>query len=94
MVELKSAAEIAVMREAGRVVAQTLAAVAGAAAAGVRLSELDDLAAEVIARSGAKPSFPDTVIDLASAPSSTCTGLSCRGVHQVKKFKRRMPVTG
>jgi methionyl aminopeptidase len=57
MVELKSAAEIAVMREAGRVVAQTLAAVAGAAAAGVTLSELDDLAVEVIARAGAKPSF-------------------------------------
>lgn len=57
MVELKSAAEIAVMREAGRVVAQTLAAVANAAAGGVRLSELDDLAAEVITRAGAKPSF-------------------------------------
>ena len=57
MVELKSAAEIAVMREAGRVVAQTLTAVADAATAGVQLSELDDLAAEVIARAGAKPSF-------------------------------------
>jgi methionyl aminopeptidase len=57
MVELKSAAEIAVMREAGRVVAQALAAVAEAAADGVSLSDLDDLAVEVIARAGAKPSF-------------------------------------
>jgi len=45
------------MREAGRVVADTLAAVATAARAGVSLAELDRLAADVIAGAGAKPSF-------------------------------------
>jgi methionyl aminopeptidase len=45
------------MRAAGRIVAETLAAVAGAAQAGVRLSELDALAAELIAKHGAKSSF-------------------------------------
>jgi methionyl aminopeptidase len=68
MVELKSAAEIAIMREAGRVVAETLRAVAAAAAAGVRLSELDELAADVIARAGAKPSFLDYQPDWAPTP--------------------------
>jgi methionyl aminopeptidase len=56
---LKSAAEIAAMREAGRVVARTLAAVAAAAPPGVRLIDLDGLAAEMIADAGAKPSFLD-----------------------------------
>lgn len=45
------------MREAGRVVADTLAAVAAATTPGVRLHDLDDLAREVIAAAGAKPSF-------------------------------------
>ncbi|MFI6759226.1 type I methionyl aminopeptidase [Micromonospora sp. NPDC050417] len=57
MVVLKSEAEIATMREAGRVVANTLAAVASAARSGVRLIDLDLLAAELIASGGAKPSF-------------------------------------
>jgi methionyl aminopeptidase len=45
------------MREAGRVVATTLAAVAAAARPGVLPIELDGLAAEHIAGAGAKPSF-------------------------------------
>ncbi|MEV4759912.1 type I methionyl aminopeptidase [Micromonospora sp. NPDC049559] len=59
MVELKSEAEIAVMREAGRIVARTLAAVAAAARAGVRLSDLDALADEMLTSAGAKSSFRD-----------------------------------
>ena len=57
MVVLKTAAEIDMMREAGRVVAETLAAVANAAKPGIRLAELNELAVELIARAGAKPSF-------------------------------------
>jgi methionyl aminopeptidase len=57
MVVLKSGSELATMRAAGRVVADTLAAVADAAAPGVRLADLDGLAAGVIAAAGAKPSF-------------------------------------
>jgi len=85
MVELKSAAEIAVMREAGRVVAQTLAAVAGAAAAGVRLSELDELAAEMIARAGAKPSFLGYQPDWAPTPfpAVLCLSVNDAIVHGI-----------
>jgi methionyl aminopeptidase len=57
MVEIKTEAELAMMREAGRVVAEALHAVKDAAAAGVSLLELDEVAAEVIRAAGAKPSF-------------------------------------
>jgi methionyl aminopeptidase len=85
MVELKSAAEIAVMREAGRVVAQTLTTVAAAAVAGVRLSELDDLAAEMIARAGAKPSFLDYHPSWAPTPypAVLCLSVNDAVVHGI-----------
>jgi methionyl aminopeptidase len=57
MVVLKTRAELACMRQAGRVVAHTLKAVARAAHPGARLLDLDSLAAELIARMGAQPSF-------------------------------------
>jgi methionyl aminopeptidase len=57
MVELKTRAELAVMREAGRVVATALRAVRDHAAVGVSLLELDAVAAEVIRDAGATSSF-------------------------------------
>jgi methionyl aminopeptidase len=57
MVEIKTESELAMMREAGRVVANTLHAVKEAAAIGVSLRELDEVAAHVISEAGAKPSF-------------------------------------
>jgi methionyl aminopeptidase len=57
MVVLKSDAEIAAMREAGRVVARCLATVAEAAQPGVRLVDLDELAADLMAKHDATPSF-------------------------------------
>jgi methionyl aminopeptidase len=57
VITLRTPAEIAVMREAGRVVADTLTQVSKAAAPGVSLAELDALAREVIAAHGARSSF-------------------------------------
>lgn len=57
MVELKTNSELAVMREAGRVVAQGLAAVREQAAVGVSLRELDEVAADVLVTAGAKSPF-------------------------------------
>ncbi|WP_049576799.1 type I methionyl aminopeptidase [Nonomuraea sp. SBT364] len=57
MVELKTPGEIDAMREAGRVVARALARIAEHAAVGVRVTELDDIAATVIAEAGATPAF-------------------------------------
>lgn len=57
MVELKSEAELELMREAGATVAKVLAAVRHAAAPGVSLFELDELATEKIGAAGARSSF-------------------------------------
>ena len=57
MVELKTPGEIEAMRAAGAVVAEILAAVRSAAATGVRLDELDDLARAVLASAGATSPF-------------------------------------
>jgi len=49
VIELKSAGEIAALREAGRLVARALAEIRTAAVVGVSLRELDEVAAGVIA---------------------------------------------
>ena len=58
-IEVKSAAELRLMRKAGLVVAEGLAAMCGAAAAGVTTAELDAIGREVLARNGAESSFLD-----------------------------------
>jgi methionyl aminopeptidase len=57
VIALKSASELGHIHQAGQIVARTLAAVAAAVQPGVRLSDLQALAAELIARCGATPSF-------------------------------------
>jgi methionyl aminopeptidase len=57
MVELKTPREIGIQREAGRVVAEALAAVRDRADVGVTLAELDRVAATIIERAGARPAF-------------------------------------
>src|SRR5215813_12230196 len=57
MVELKTDAALDAMREAGRVVAHALAAAREAAAVGTRLTELDEVAHEVLRKAGARSPF-------------------------------------
>jgi methionyl aminopeptidase len=57
VVILKSRDEISTMRQAGRVVARTLATVRDAVSPGVSLRELDALAEDAIRAAGATPSF-------------------------------------
>lgn len=56
-IELKKPEQIKRMRKAGLVVAKALKVTAGEAKAGMTTGELDAIAAEVIASSGAQPSF-------------------------------------
>jgi methionyl aminopeptidase len=57
VIELRTPGELDAMRAAGAVVADMLAAVRAAAAPGVRLIELDEIAREVLARAGATSPF-------------------------------------
>jgi methionyl aminopeptidase len=57
MVELKTSREIGLLRDAGRVVAQALAAVRERAEVGVTLAELDQVATTIIDKAGATPAF-------------------------------------
>ena len=57
MVKLKTPRDIAVLREAGRVVAEALAAVRQRAEVGITLAELDHVAAKVIDKAAATPAF-------------------------------------
>lgn len=57
MVEIKTADALDAMREAGRVVANALAATRAAAAVGVRLRELDEVARGVLREAGARSPF-------------------------------------
>jgi len=80
MVELKSAAALEGMREAGRVVAAALAAVRKVADVGVSLRELDAVAHEVIRAHGATPAFLHHHPDFAPTPFP---GVICTSVNDV-----------
>lgn len=83
VIELKSEQELAVLREAGRVVARTLAAVRAHTAVGVSLRELDEIAAAVIADAGARPSFLNYQPHFAPSPypAVLCTSVNDAIVH-------------
>ncbi|MFF0722668.1 type I methionyl aminopeptidase [Micromonospora sp. NPDC003816] len=85
MVELKTPDEIAVMREAGRVVATALAATQEAATVGTSLRELDEIAATVISEAGAKPSFLHYHPRSAPSPfpAVICTSVNDAVVHGI-----------
>ncbi|ARF59668.1 type I methionyl aminopeptidase [Streptomyces gilvosporeus] len=85
MVEIKTDASLDAMRVAGRVVADALAAVRAAAAPGVRLRELDEVARTVLREAGAtspflgyRPSFAGTPF-----PAVICASVNDAIVHGV-----------
>src|SRR5262245_32208598 len=78
-ITLKSPAEREAMREAGRVVARTLALVEQAVRPGVSTLELDRLAEEAIREAGAVPSFKG----YHGFPASLCTSLNEEIVHGI-----------
>jgi methionyl aminopeptidase len=85
VIELKTPHEIELMRHAGQITATALAAVQDAAAAGVRLSELDALAAEVIAAAGAEALFLGYHPGSAASPypGVTCISVNDAVVHGI-----------
>ncbi len=85
MIVLKSAQEIALMREAGKVVATVLAECKNMVKAGVTTQQLDELAEKIITQHGAKPSFKHYQPGGAPYPfpASICASINEEVVHGI-----------
>ncbi|MGB9521853.1 MAG: type I methionyl aminopeptidase, partial [Anaerolineales bacterium] len=84
---LKSPSEIAVMREAGRINALALQAVREAIRPGITTAELDEIAAEVIRKHGAKPTFLG-VMGAYPYPATTTISINDELVHGIPGKRR------
>lgn len=84
MIIRRSAAELAIMREAGRVTARALRAVGDAVRPGVTTKELDDIAVAVIADAGAKAAF----LGYHGFPATICSSLNSQVVHGIPSSTR------
>jgi methionyl aminopeptidase len=85
-IQLKTPAQIAKMREAGLLVADTLQALAAAAQPGVTTAELDALAEERIRGAGAVPSFKG----YHGYPATICTSVNEEIVHGIPRDTKRL----
>ena len=84
VIQLKTPEQIARMREAGLVVAQTLALLRDAVAPGVSTRELDTLAEATIRAAGAVPSFKG----YHGFPASICASVNDEIVHGIPGERR------
>lgn len=84
MIIMKSPQEIALMREAGRVVAGVLEALEKAVVPGVTTAELDKLAEAMIRRAGGEPAF----LGYHNFPASICASINCEVVHGIPSLRR------
>jgi len=80
----KSAAELEIMRQAGRVTAAALRAVGEAVRPGVTTGELDALAEDAIRSAGAVPAFKG----YHGFPASLCTSVNAEVVHGIPGKRR------
>ena len=85
MVEIKTPGEVQAMRGAGQVVARILAAVRDQAKAGMRLSELDEVARDVLAGAGAYSPFLNYHPRFAPVPfpAAICTSVNDAALHGI-----------
>ncbi|MSR18055.1 MAG: type I methionyl aminopeptidase [Phycisphaerales bacterium] len=81
--ELRSASEIAAMREAGRVVRMALDAASRAAVSGVRPAVLDSIVAGVLAANRAEPVFQGWPGGITAYPSTCCVSVNDALVHGI-----------
>lgn len=84
MIKLKSVSEIALMREAGRVVARVLQEMERAVAPGVTTGELDKRAEKLIRRSGGEPAF----LGYHNFPATICASINEEVVHGIPGLRR------
>jgi methionyl aminopeptidase len=79
MIQYKTESELALMREAGLVVARTLAKLAAAVEPGISTADLDAIAEEAIRGEGAIPSFKG----YRGFPACICTSINSEIVHGI-----------
>ena len=84
MIELKSEAEIRLMREAGLVVAQALDVVTRSVEPGMTTLDLDRIAEKTIRDAGAVPSFKG----YRGFPATLCTSVNDEIVHGIPSAKK------
>ncbi len=85
-VEIKTKDEIAVMREAGRIVSEILDELEKMVAPGVSTWDLDQVAEGLIHKKGAKPAFKGYL----GFPSSLCASINFEVVHGIPSKKRKL----
>jgi len=78
-VPIRTEAEIAILREANRIVADVLAALAARVKPGVTTGELDALGEQMIRQAGATPSF----LGYHGYPASTCISVDAEVIHGI-----------
>jgi methionyl aminopeptidase len=86
MIVLKSAQEIALMRQAGRIVAEVLELMRERARPGVTTAELDQAASELIVRRGGRPTFKG----YRGFPANICATINHELVHGIPNERRRL----
>ncbi|MTV49459.1 type I methionyl aminopeptidase [Heliobacillus mobilis] len=84
MIVLKTARELAYMRDAGRIVAETLQEMEKAAQPGVTTAELDAKAEDYIRQQGAKPSFKG----YQGFPATICSSINEQVVHGIPGLRK------
>jgi methionyl aminopeptidase len=85
-VEIKSKNEIALMREAGRIVCEILDELEKAVAPGVTTWELDALAEKLIYQKGARPAFKGYL----GFPCCLCASVNDEVVHGIPSKRRKL----
>jgi methionyl aminopeptidase len=86
MVHIKSAHEIEKMAEAGRIVASVLLAVSRQVRPGISTADLDTTARDLIAQSGAVPSFLG--YGQPPFPAAICASIDAEVVHGIPNARR------
>lgn len=85
-VEVKSAAELATMRQAGAVVADILVVLQGLVKPGLTTGEIDSVAREELKKRGAKPAF----LNYHGFPGVICVSINHEVVHGIPSPKRAL----
>jgi methionyl aminopeptidase len=83
MIQIKTRAEIDLMRQAGIVVGNALAALRDAVQPGMSTADLDEVARDVIYGAGATPSF----LGYHGFPATICTSINSEIVHGIPSRK-------